>query len=254
MPEINTSSILIKESERLGSFQRKILDLLEHQLDGLTSNEMLEEVYRIPTMLGTLLKISMNIKLFQNGERKEITREEIIEFTEDLIIKVQNYILSEDVEYEDKGGHDVIERLPNISADFKRFKTYMNYDETRKLQESLRYYIATSSGDDAVTTHEYIFSIITQTIRIGEKTQGFRKELRVLRAAGEEEGEEKTRHKTLANKLRANLAMTLITLRKRGLVLENVPAKGAYWKGRPSRFVITEKGYRLLQQYRAKNL
>ena len=252
MAEIETSSILIKESERLGPFQRKILDLLENQLDGLTSNEMLEEVYRIPTMLGGLLRISTNTRLFINGERQEVSREEIIEVAEDIIIKVQNYLLSEDAEYVDKGGFDIIKRLSNIPADFKRFQTYMNYNQLHKLQESLQNYIETSKGDDAITTHDYIFDVITRAIRIGETTQGFRRELRVLRAAGEEEGEEKTQRKILVNRLRANLAMTLVTLKNRDLILENTPAKGAQWKGRPSRFVITEKGYRLLQQHKTK--
>lgn len=254
MAEIKTSSILIKESERLGPSQRKILELLENQLDGLTTNEILEEIYRIPTMLGALLRVSANIKLFLKGDKEEVSREEIIEVAEEMIVKVQNYLLAEDAEYIDKGGYDLIKRLSNIPADFKRFQTYMTYHQLQKLQESLRDYIESSSEDDIQTTHEYIFGVITQTIKIGETTQGFRREIRVLRAAGEEESDDKTRRKILANSLRANLSLTLGTMKKRDLVLENAPAKGAYWKGRPSRFVITEKGHRLLQEDRAKAL
>ena len=63
-PQLSSGLNDVKESDHLGPLQRKILDLLENELDGLTTDQMLEEIYRIPTMLITLLHVSTDFRFF----------------------------------------------------------------------------------------------------------------------------------------------------------------------------------------------
>ena len=247
MAHVGTGKVVRREYKYLGELQTKILEFLLSQKEGATTAQIFEEVYNIPLSMGTIFPIYADIKISPEKLNSEIGVRGIRASYLDLAARIEGHLDSENEEslIEERS----IRRLTgNIHRNIRNFDTYLKMISLDTLRTEFEARVeSVNDNSDLHKVVEDLRDIVSKTIRLGESTEGYRKEMRAMRAAGQGRGEDAEQRRALSNTLRANLGNSLSTLKTRGLVAEAAMPEESYWRGIPSRFFITKQGYTLLQ-------
>lgn len=244
--------VFIEEAKNLGSSQRKVLETIENNHEGMTFSAIFEIINLIPSYMGTMMDIYVDMHLALEGKKEFLSGEEIFENIRHMLDDLEGHLIKDDAENEFNGQSAFFEKIHNVRYDIKRFGTYIklqNINTLRNKLEEMKVILGEDSKPEIV--YMELIVIASQAAKIAENIESYRQQVRNTRVAGRGDSDEAEQRRALANNLRASLSRTLSSLKARGLVAELAYPEEAYWRDAPSRYVITKKGYESLQAVRS---
>ena len=241
MDEIPQASIVSRRAKYIGSHQKSILEFLAINGGSASYSQIYEYVYQAALLDGTLLDISADLLLAEEGKIDQIDKEEVVDRLLNFIGKIENYIIEEDADSKlhnmlQIGNMTLDKQVYNWKSTAVRFNNYLKLGRLDRLTDLLGKYKNSGSEKNQSDFKSDVYFVSLEATRIAETVDGYMREFRSVRATGQALNEER---RGLANRLGATLRRSIRTLKSRGLVTERTDTDG-------SQYVISQIGFDLL--------